>query len=349
MTDVLTTLLGRRSSVERAAWRSFWDRLSEGEVDRSEAAAVLASLTTALPDPETLHAFLASLDERRPEITERWPTTVNIVGTGGGPETFNISTAAAFVAAAMGVGVVKTGSRAYSSTYGSIDLLDKLGVQLTRSHEHTRETLQRFGIAFAGHFVYPTELTTLARRLAPMSLRPFGRFLNALGPFLAALPVTAQVTGVSASAPLAELRQLAAGVDDRTIWLCGNDLGADELIGFADNVIHPNGGDEKIQLWPGRFTSETGTLADLRQADASEPVVDFFVRIISGEVNEVATETVCLNAAALAVASGHIDDWATAIAAAEQAVRSGGARELLDRMRSQGQEAAPLSATVSHG
>lgn len=349
MHDALTALLHQRSSVERETWRSLWDQLDDGGLDQGQAVALLASLATRLPDPETLRNLVASLHERRPTVTGRWPGSVNIVGTGGGPRTFNISTASAFVAAALGVRVVKTGSRAHASRYGSIDLLERLGVGLTSSYEHTGETLDRFGIAFAGRFVYPTALTQLARLLVPMSLRPFGRFLNAVGPFLAALPVTVQVTGVSAHAPLTELRQLAATISDRTIWLFTNDVGADELLGFADNVIYTGDGADGVRLWPGRFTSSAGRLDDLRPVEAPGAVVEHFLEVVAGVANDAATQTVCLNAASLAVASGHIDDWPSAVTAAEDAVRSGAARRLLDRMRAQRQRPLSLPSFAGKG
>lgn len=348
MHDLLTKLLDQRSGIEQETWRSFWDQLGDGGLDRGQAVALLASLATRLPEHETLRTMVASLHERRPAVSVRWPRSVNIVGTGGGPKTFNISTASAFVAAALGVRVVKTGSRAYTSNCGSIDLLERLGMTLTSSYEHTSDSVDRFGIAFAGHFVYPTALAQLARAIVPMSLRPFGRFLNALGPFLAELPVTAQVTGVSMHSPLPELRRLAATIGDRTVWLCTNDLGADELLGFADNVIYANDGAAEVRLWPGRFTSGAGTLDDLRPAAEPGSVVEHFLAVLSGTANDVATQTICLNAAALAVASGHLDDWASAITAAHQAVHSGAARELVDRMRSP-QRPASFIGTVGHG
>lgn len=330
MHEAVTGLLDQRV-VGPDAWRSLWDELDAGRLDRAECVALLASLTTALPGHETLAALLASLDERRPAAGDRWPGSVNIVGTGGGPSTFNISTAAAFVAAAMGVRVVKTGSRAYSSRFGSIDLLDRLGVTLTRSHEHTAHTLDRFGIAFTGPYVYPRQLTQLARTIVPVGMRSFGRFLNALGPLLTGLPVTAQVTGVSSPERLITLRQLALTVTDRLIWLCANDIGADELLSFADNMIYANDGAE-TNLWPGRFTPAEGSVRDLRPVDDDEQLVPHFLDVLSGAAGEVAGNAVCLNAAALAVASGHLADWAAAVEAANEAVRSGAARDLVDRM-----------------
>ncbi len=332
MGGLVEGLMNQRADIPLDDWRTWWDRLEAGDVDRGEAVALLSSLATRLPDHGTLCTLLASFDERRPQTPRHWPGAVNIVGTGGGPSTFNISTASAFVAAAMGVPVVKTGSRAYTSKVGSIDLLERLGIGLAKSHEDAEESLGRFGLAFAGQFVYPTVLTRLARVIVPTSMRWFGRFLNTIGPFITALPVVAQVTGVSAAAPLARLRELAGTVENRTIWLCSNDIGADELLGFANNVIHTRDGE--LLLPRGKHTSGAGTLASVAPAgDSASTAEARFLDVVSGAAGTVATETICLNAAAMAVASGQSSDWEPAIAAAEQAVRTGAARDLVELMR----------------
>ncbi|PRH79288.1 hypothetical protein C6N75_10310, partial [Streptomyces solincola] len=263
MHDALTGLLAQRPVAERETWRSLWHRLGDGTLGKEQAVALLASLTTRLPGPETLRALLDTLDERRTAVPAGpWPGTVNTVGTGGGPATFNVSTAAAFVAAATGVPVVKTGSRAYTSSLGSIDLLERLGVRPTSSYAQTEDTLDRYGIAFAGPFVYPAELGRLARTVLPLPMKPFGRFLNALGPFLAALPVTAQVTGVSHTMPLDALRELAATETGRRLWLTANDQGADELLGFADNTVHTHdrGTVDTVRIGPGQVAPAGGGL-----------------------------------------------------------------------------------------
>jgi anthranilate phosphoribosyltransferase len=339
MHDAVAALLARQP-VDAPTWGSFWDGLAERGLERGETVALLASLATTLPDQDSLAALLRSLDERRPAVPGRLGGAaggaaggaVNVVGTGGGPPTFNVSTAAAFVAAAAGVPVVKTGSRAYTGAFGSIDLLEALGVPLTGSYDQTADALDRFGVAFAGPFVYPRELALLARSIVPLGMRAFGRFLNALGPLLAAVPVSAQVTGVSNRSLLPTLRALAASVDDRTIWLCTNEHGADELLGFVENAVAVNDGTEHV-LTPGRVAADTGDLDDLRPVPADR-LVDHFLEVVSGN-GGVATETVCLNAAALAVAGQHATDWATAMAAAREAVRSGTARRLVDRLRAE--------------
>jgi len=330
MDDLLTALTTRDRPLDRDDWRDFFNRLVSRRLRRGEAAAVLASLSTRMPDEHTLGALLDCLDERRPAPELRFHDTVNIVGTGGGPRTFNVSTAAAIVAAAIGVRVVKTGSRAYSSRYGSLDLLDRLGMRLTGSYQETAETLDRFGVAFAGNFVYPVEISLLVREILPLELRAVGRFVNSVGPFLAAMPVGAQLTGMSDRAVLPTLRFLAGRLPDRRVWLCHNDLGADELLGIADNVIHHANGDRLLPA--GSHTDGGGTLADLRPA-TGDPV-EHFLAVLTGQAPQAAIDAVCLNAAALAVLSGHHDNWTVAVRAAAAALRNGSAIDLVNRMRS---------------
>ncbi|WP_405435166.1 hypothetical protein OG373_40410 [Streptomyces avidinii] len=333
MHDALTGLLEQGAPVGRETWRSWWDQLGDGGLDQAQVVALLASLTSRLPDHETLRHLLDSLAERRPaaQAGTAWEGTVNVVGTGGGPRTFNISTASAFVAAAAGVKVVKTGSRAYTSSLGSVDLLERLGIRLTSSRAQTEDTLAAHGIAFAGPFVYPTQLTRLARTVAPHSMKPFGRFLNALGPFLADLPVTAQVTGVSAAAPLDTLRHLAQATTTRRIWLTSNDTGADELLPFATNTIHGENSLTRI-IRPGELTPADGSFADLRPATDTTTAAAHFLTVLSGNAGRVATRTVCLGAAALVVASGTRRDWLSAVSLAEEAIRSGAAHDLAQRL-----------------
>ncbi|WP_189207964.1 hypothetical protein [Couchioplanes azureus] len=314
-------------------WRSFWNQLDGGRITQADAVALLASLSTRMPAAEQLDCFLLSLAERRPEQTRALPDTVNVVGTGGGPSTFNISTAAALVAAALGIRVIKTGSRAYTSRHGSIDLLERLGIRPATSSASMVDGLQRHGIAFAGDFVYPRELRLLARTLFPVPLRTLGRFINTIGPFLADVPVTAQVTGVSDRRMLPTLRAVAARRHGCRTWLVANDHGVDELLSFADNVIHPNDGGEDVRVGHAQLGLLPGDLSELAPVHADDALVDHFTTVVSGRAGKVATQTVCLNAAALVLASGKATSWSVAMAEAEAAMRDGAVRSLLDRLR----------------
>ncbi|MEG8280486.1 anthranilate phosphoribosyltransferase [Streptomyces sp. AHA2] len=340
MHEAVVSLIGRDRPVELPVWRSFWDRLHTGDLRRGEATALLASLSTRMPDRVTLRAFLDSLAERRPAPpADGFGTAVNIVGTGGGPRTFNISTAAAFVAAAMGVRVVKTGSRAYTSGCGSLDLLEQLGITPTTSYEQTREVLRRCGIAFAGYFVYPREIALLARAVAPLDIRLLGSFVNTLGPFLADVPVAAQVTGVSRPAALQALRHAAVHTSratGRTVWLADNAAGADEFLAFTANRVHAYdaGAEDEFTLVPAALDLGAGDLADLAPAeDGVRGAASKFQEVLAGRGSPAATQTVCLNAAALAVAGRLTGDWHQALGAARATLHNGSALRLLERLR----------------
>lgn len=335
MSDVVIALINRDHPVDEEMWRSFWDRLHDRRLHRGEATALLSSLSTRMPDGTTLRALLSSLDERRTRPAARLDGAVNIVGTGGGPKTFNISTASAFVAAALGVRVIKTGSHAYSSRHGSFDLLERLGIPLARSYEQVDDLLERNGVAFAGYFVYPAELALLAKSILPFDMRVLGRFFNSMGPFLAAVPVSAQVTGVSDHTLLPVLWRLATRDYSKKIWLCTNSLGADELISITENVIYPNRGMDPIRLSPSALRLGAGTMTNLAPA-ADGALVDHFLALLSGDGPPAAVQTVCLNAAALAVAGGVAHDWMAALRLATEAIEHGLAAHLVKRLRTEG-------------
>ncbi|MFE2044236.1 hypothetical protein ACFXAZ_25590 [Streptomyces sp. NPDC059477] len=332
MHDVSAALRAHRP-VPTAAWSSFWDELSAGTLDTGEPASVLAALDPHTADPRTLAALVRSLRARRTGPVPPLPGAVNVVGTGGGAATFNISTAAALTAAALGARVVKTGSRAHASRHGSIDLLERLGIPLTKSYAGTAASLERHNVAFAGYFVYPVELTVLARRILPVPMRTYGRLLNILGPFLPALPGARQLTGLASPSLLPLARALAAEVEDRDVWLCTNDTGADELIGFAPNTVHRGPGTEQLRLDPRELGTADGTLADLAPVPDPARVTGHFLDVISGRAHRTATETVALNAAALVIAAGQQTQWRPAIASAVAALRDGAVRALVEAVR----------------
>ncbi|MGP4020935.1 hypothetical protein [Saccharopolyspora sp. 5N708] len=334
---VVGALLSRRHDVDRVRWHSFWEDLAAGRLRSGEAVAVLSSLATCPPSPRTTAEFLASLLERRAPTEVSFPDAVNIAGTGGGPPTFNISTAAAFVAAAAGARVVKTGARARTSAHGSYDLLDHLGVRRTKSYADTAAALQRFGLAFTGDFVYPAELRRLARAVLPVDPRSVSAFLNLLGPLLAVIPVRAQLTGVSEHRALPLLR-FAAPLTGRRIWLCRNDFGSDELLGFGCDVIDRCDGTQPVPLTelpagPCQWVPQRdSSLAELRPVPTDE-LVEHFLDVLAGRGGAQASSTVCLNAAALLVLADSATSWPQALAHCHRALNSGAAVDLAQRMR----------------
>jgi anthranilate phosphoribosyltransferase len=339
--EALAALVTQRYPISEEVWGDFWDRLAGKSLHPGEALAVLSSLTTRMPDGVSVSTLLASLRARNPQPGTPERTTVNIVGTGGGPSTFNLSTASAFVAAAMGTRVIKTGSRAYASRTGSVDLLDRLGIRQTSSYEQTEEMLDTFGIACAGPFVYPKELRLLARQILPFDMKTVGRFFNLIGPFLAAVPVSVQITGVSDHSVLPTFRGLVSEDQTKDYWVVWNDLCVDELMSVVDCHVYDSAREEEFLLRPAEILgADAGKFDDLLPVSDLEQTVPHFLRLISGDGPPGALASIRLNAAALAMNGGVVQDWREGVAMAAQAMADGEPTALIERLRAHGRQAA---------
>ena len=340
MHEAVRGLIAGDGPVTVPMWHALWDSLADeasAAVGR-DAVALLEAMRERPPDHDTAGALVQSLAERRPHPPPQ--EAVNIVGSGGGPSTFNLSTLAALVAAAVGVRVVKSGSRGYTSRYGSIDALKLLGVPLAGSDAEVADALERFGIAFAGPFVHPPELARLARQIFPRDWRELATFINALGPFLAAVPATSQVTGVADHRLLALYEHLAANHLGRRLWMCFNGAGIDELVSFEQNIVQRDDG-TRLRLDPSRLGAARGSVADLRPAADAEGVVRQFTALLAGEGPAAAIDSICLNAACMVVASDATATWKQAFDEARDAVGGGAALTLLERLRREGAARPP--------
>jgi anthranilate phosphoribosyltransferase len=344
--QLLADLVAHKYPISEEVWGNFWDRLRARELEQGEALAVVCSLTTLTPDGESVSALLRSLQERNPRPEPPSQPTVNIVGTGGGPSTFNLSTASAFVGASMGARVIKTGSRAYASKTGSIDLLDRLGLTLTTSYEQTDEMLDRFGMACAGPFVYPKELRLLARNILPFGMKQMGRFFNLVGPFLGAVPVTTQITGTSDHTVVPMFKALASGDSTRRYWLTWNDLGVDELLSIVDSQVYDTGRGEEFVLSPAEIGLAAGTFDELKPVEDLDTTVEHFMALIGGDGPTAAIESIKLNAAALAINAGVADDWADGLRMAGDAMAAGEPARLIESLRLHGEQARASVASA---
>ena len=334
---VLAALVTQKYPISEEIWGDFWDRLRARELHSGEALAVVCSLTTRLPDAASIAALLSSLRARndQPDPPER--TTVNIVGTGGGPSTLNLSTASAFVAAALGARVIKTGSRAYASRTGSVDLLDRLGIVQTTSYAQTEEMLETYGMACAGAFVYPKELRILARQILPFDMKTMGRFFNVVGPFLAAVPVSTQITGVSDHAVLPTFRELAAADPTRDFWICSNAIGCDELLSITPSQVYASADDREFTLDPAELGLDADrTFDDLLPVEDLDQTIGHFLALIGGDGPPGAIDSIRLNAGALAINCGVADDWPQALALATATMQAGEPAALIEKLRSHG-------------
>lgn len=183
---------GRSLSAEEA--RAAMGVIMDGEAPPTQIAGFLVALRMKGETGEEVAGFAQAMrDKVTPVPTNRQPL-VDTCGTGGdGFKTFNISTAAAFIAAGAGVAVAKHGNRAITSACGSADVLEALGAKLDLSVEREVEALERIGIAFLfapSHHPAMRHATPVRRELRLRTV------FNILGPLTNPAGARRQVMGV---------------------------------------------------------------------------------------------------------------------------------------------------------
>src|SRR5436189_4615132 len=145
----LTMRLMRRENLERTEAASFLNALLSPAANDPEIAAALALLAAKGETVEELAGMADAMRDRAIPVRSRHTRFIDTAGTGSSAaKTFNVSTAAAFVIAGAGVPVAKHGSRAATSSSGSADVLEMLGVKCDVTPEVAARSLNEIGICF---------------------------------------------------------------------------------------------------------------------------------------------------------------------------------------------------------
>jgi anthranilate phosphoribosyltransferase len=288
-----------------------------------------------MQDPEAIAIGVGAMRARMIPVTAP-AGAIDVCGTGGdGAHTLNISTAVAFVVAGCGVTVAKHGNRAMSSRTGAADVLEALGVKLTSDRATLEKCLNQAGLAF----LFAQNHHPAMRHVAAARRDIGGRTIfNLFGPMSNPAGVKRQLVGVFGAdfaAPMAAaLARLGA---ERALVVHGFG-GLDELSGEGDNIaVSEDGAAHTIRaedagLKPAANATLTGADAAYNAAALRALLEDRFP-------NQAYANVVALNAAAALVVAGRADTLKTGSAMALESLRSGAARERLERLVALSQEA----------
>jgi len=321
-----TLVAGETPGID--AMVDYWRETDAGRRPKQETVAVLAALAATPFTFERVLAFVRYLDVAYPGIDlPVSDTAVNIVGTGGGPPTFNISTTAAFVAAACGATVLKSGSPAYSSRVGSSDVLKALGLGKARSHDALAEDLETIGIGFADASVYAPICRRLAVAAMPLPFKMIGRFVNALGPLICPYRTRGAVVGAS-SPDLFDIVRRVAAATDRVVLTAHALCGVDELVSVGPVRLAWPGHAEPELLDPRGLGLPSGSLSALAGGELDRNAA-LLQAVLSNEGPAEATATVALNAAAVLCISGVTETLRDGLGLAQDALRKGAALQKL--------------------
>ena len=303
-----------------------------GEASPVVTGALLAALQTRGLDPAEVAGGVQALRRAMIPVSFHDPgALVDTCGTGGGGvSTFNISTAAAFVAAAAGVPIAKHGNRSFTSKCGSADVLEALGAVVTLSPGEMAAVLEETGIVF----MFAPLLHPAMRHVAPVR-RALGitTIMNLLGPLTNPAGARRQVVGVADPAFLELVVRALAELGHRRALVVHGEPGLDE--------ISPCGPTRVAELRDGSVSLHTIAPADMgvEPADADalaggEPEENAaLVRaVLAGSERGAPRSAVLVNAAAAIAVGGRAATLAEGVRTAAAAIDSGRALATLDRM-----------------
>ncbi len=342
--DALARLLDGHD-LDRAQARAVMNVIMAGEATPAQIGGFLIALRLKGETPEEIAGCAEAMREHVLRVEPRRDDLVDTAGTGGdGANTWNISTAAALVAAAAGAGVAKHGNRAASSATGAADVLEALGFELTLPPELLAQSIDELGFAFLfaqAHHPAMRHAAPVRRELATRTV------FNVLGPLTNPAGARAQVVGVYAPEVARTVAEALVALDARRAYVVHGAGGIDELSPAGPNLVCEveNGTVRSYQLDPEELGIRRCSPASLRGGDP-ETNARALRDVVEGEVREGGHRSaVLLNAAGAIAASGHAADLRDGLAQARAAIDSGAAGARLDELISFSRRAAAAAGS----
>jgi anthranilate phosphoribosyltransferase len=310
--------------------------IMSGEATPAQVSALLVGLTMKGERPAEIVGLAKTMLANAVPVSKTYDDLFDTCGTGGDRSgTFNISSAAALVAAAAGLRVAKHGNRSVSSMCGSADVYEALGVNIAAEPAVVERSLDKVGIAF---FFAPTYHPSM-RYAAPIRKELAVRTaFNLLGPLTNPAGTKHQLVGV----PHSELTELIARalllLGSSRAWVVHGADGIDEMSTTGHTKISEcrDGAVSTFYVHPSDFGIPKADRKHLQGGDAATNAA--IVReILDGETGP-RRDVVLLNAGASLFVGGKADSVRDGIARAARAIDSGAARAKLDAMISASKE-----------
>ncbi|HEX4858840.1 MAG TPA: anthranilate phosphoribosyltransferase [Usitatibacteraceae bacterium] len=311
-------------------------QVMEGKVSPVQLSAILMGLHVKSESVSEIAAAAQVMREfsTKVDATDA-PHLVDTCGTGGDKaHTFNISTAAAFVAAAAGASVAKHGGRSVSSQSGSADVLEALGVNVNLAPAQVAECIRSVGVGFMFAPNHHPAMKYAAPVRKELGMRTI---LNILGPLTNPAGAPAQVMGVFHSDLVGIQARVLKELGSRHVMVVHGSDGLDEITLSGPTLVGElkHGFVTEFQIEPKQFGLDTAPLDAIRATDkeASKAMILSVLDNRPGPAKDI----VLLNAGAAIYVSGAANDLWGGVARAREAIESGEARKKLDALVSTSQ------------
>lgn len=328
MRVALETVAGG-SSLDVDTARAVMDTVMEGGATPAQVGGLLAALRTKGESVDELTGMVMSMREHATPVHLE-EGAVDTCGTGGdGSNTFNISTAAALVAAAAGCRVAKHGNRAASSRCGSADVLEELGVRVSLSPDGVRRCVDAAGIGFIFAPAFHPAMRHAAAVRRELGIRTV---FNVLGPLANPARVRHQALGVAGNAPAAVMAAVLQRLGHRHALVFSGLGGLDEL-GLDGPTLAlevTEAGVAEVEIDPQALGLPPAPPGALAGGDAATNAA-VIVSVLDGAAGPC-RDVVLLNAAAAMVAADVAAGMAEGVERARSAIDSGAAAATLGRL-----------------
>ena len=318
-------MAGRDLSREQTHWA--FSQIMDGAWAEAQVAGLLVAMATKGETADEIAGAAMAMREHVAPIDAGGQDVIDTCGTGGtGLRTFNISTAAAFVAAGAGVRVAKHGNRSVTSRCGSADVMEALGVNINLPPTKLAACLRETGIVFLFAPAMHSAMKFVQTARRELRLRTV---FNLLGPLTNPAHASAQVVGVY-SADLVE--KLAEALSElglrRALVVHGRD-GLDEITITGPTKIAEvrDGTVRTYEVTPEEFGLKSAPLSAIAGGDAQQNAA--IIRAVLEGERSPRRDVVVLNAAAALVAAGDADRIAEAVPLAAYAIDCDHARQRL--------------------
>ncbi len=320
----------KEKNLSAETTRKTFQEMMRGETTDAQIGSLITALRAKGETGEEIRGAAQSLKEAAVTIDPRNRPLLDIVGTGGDEKnTFNISTASALVAAGAGATVAKHGNRSVSSSSGSADVLETLGVHIDTTPAENRRILENAGIAF----LFATKHhPAMKHAIGPRKEIGIRTVFNVLGPLTNPARAEHLLIGAYAEGVAQKLARALTGLEvDRAAVVHGS--GFDEISPCGPTTVyHVRGTDlNRNVLQPEQFGFEPCTETELTVRGPSESA-DTIRGLLQGDIRDGRRNAVLLNAGFGLFVDGRASSPEEGIKKAEESIGSGAALEVLQKL-----------------
>ncbi|MBA3645536.1 MAG: anthranilate phosphoribosyltransferase [Gemmatimonadaceae bacterium] len=311
-----------------------FDVIMRGQGTEVQVAALLAAMRAVGETSEMVAGVVRALRRAMVVLPARDPDSlVDTCGTGGGTvPTFNISTAAAFVAAGAGVRIAKHGNRSFTTRCGSADVLQALGIEIEVPIEVMEKALEDTGMVF----MFAPLMHPAMRHVGPVRRElAIPTVMNIVGPLANPARAGKQVVGVSDFDRAPILADALLSLGTKHALVVHGEPGLDEISPLGTTQVLEVGGGKTTEwtIEPRSFGLGGGKESDLA-GGSSEENARIIEEIFDNKGREAARAAVVLNAAGAIYVGGAEKTFADAVALASRSIETGSAKKALQKLRS---------------